>query len=1124
MRKTPAANAMVLATVAGAFLTTVTASSRARCGDPPGGTEPPLTAEGLPSRGASQQGNKATASRLAPEQEERLKEAARLSRQACELANQGKPREAVTAARDVLRTCEEILGPEHLETSRSRYALAVYYKALGEYAQAKSLLAKAREIQRKTLGENHPEYAVTLGALAQVYLETEEHARAAALLVEATEILRRSRGEDHPQHAAMLIDLAVAYRGMGEYAQAESLLMKAREIQRKTLGEKHPHYAITLSNLANVYLDTAEYATAEALLLEACEIDKQTLGEDHPQYACGLNNLANVYRRLGEYAKAEALWVKFREIQRRTSGPKHPEYATALNNLAMMYFSIGEYAKAEPLLLEMIEIQGRTLGPWHPRYASGLVNLGALYRSRGEYLKAEAVCLKARDIQRKRLGENHPDYANTLNNLATLYNVTGRYAEAEALYLEAREIRQRTLGQMHPSYAATLHNLGGLYASMGQYTQAETLYLEAAEICKRRVGQKNHEYVVTLKNLCALYVAAGESDKALASGTAAARIENELAAEVFTAFSEAESLNYAAQELRAPNELMSAWRHAKRPVDEVYGLVWPRRGMIQMAASQRQRTWREAATPQVRALYGAYVQTRKSLARLTLAPVQSDPQRSSARIDHLQQLSEEKDRLEHQLAAELPEFGRHVEALRRPYTDLLRVLPKDSTFVDLLPYCYFEQDPRTPGQKGSRTTVSYAAFLLSSGAPLAWVDLGPVAPIDEAIRAWREEIAAGRNGAAPSEILRHELWQPIESRLPAGTRVVYVFPEGALTGLPWGALPGKRSGTVLLEEYAFAVVPAGQFLLDQLRQEHASVGERGTLLAVGDVAYGEKPHTAAAKPGVAVLRAAGEAARTGNEPAWPPLEATAQELAGIFAVAAQRDRRKLSGAEASTLQVMAELPQASRAHFATHGFFADPKFRSMFQLDERVFERRNTLYGARSTVAGRNPLVLSGLVLAGANLPRPKDGFGIPQGDGGILTAEVIACLPLDKLELAVLSACDTGLGNVAGGEGVLGLARAFHVAGAHNVIASLWKVEDRATAVLMQQFYRNLWVGNLSPLESLRQAQLYIYRHPEAVGLSRGPDLDKSVPLPKGTAEKPTSATARTRQWAAFVLSGSGR
>src|SRR5262249_40093898 len=154
---------------------------------------------------------------------------------------------------------------------------------------------------------------------------------------------------------------------------------------------------------------------------------------------------------------------------------------------------------------------------------------------------------------------------------------------------------------------------------------------------------------------------------------------------------------------------------------------------------------------------------------------------------------------------------------------------------------------------------------------------------------------------------------------------------------------------------------------------------------------------------------------------------------------------RLSGADASTARVLADLPRARHAHLATHGFFADPPFRSVLQLDEKLFERRMSDHGEvleRIGAGAQSPLVLSGLVLAGANRA--------DQADRGILTADAIVSLPLQHLELVVLSACDTGLGEVAGGEGVFGLQRAFHLAGAHNVVASLWKVDDEATAALM--------------------------------------------------------------------------
>jgi CHAT domain-containing protein len=173
----------------------------------------------------------------------------------------------------------------------------------------------------------------------------------------------------------------------------------------------------------------------------------------------------------------------------------------------------------------------------------------------------------------------------------------------------------------------------------------------------------------------------------------------------------------------------------------------------------------------------------------------------------------------------------------------------------------------------------------------------------------------------------------------------------------------------------------------------------------------------------------------------------------------------------------------------------------------------------------RNPQLLSGLVLAMAN-PRPEE---------GVLTAEEVCSLDLRGCNLVVLSACETGLGRVAGGEGVLGLQRAFQVAGARAVLASLWSVSDPATSVLMEQMYKRLWgKEKVSRLEALRQAQLYVLRNPTSVlarakelaRAARGAELrglgKESALLPKGTS--PAEARSHPAWWAGFVLSGDPR
>jgi CHAT domain-containing protein len=199
------------------------------------------------------------------------------------------------------------------------------------------------------------------------------------------------------------------------------------------------------------------------------------------------------------------------------------------------------------------------------------------------------------------------------------------------------------------------------------------------------------------------------------------------------------------------------------------------------------------------------------------------------------------------------------------------------------------------------------------------------------------------------------------------------------------------------------------------------------------------------------------------------------------------------GTEANTAQLLRDLPQARYALLATHGFFADPAFRSVFLLDEAAF--RYEWREGRATPGARNPLVLSGLVLAGANQLSAANAEGLSAGDGNILTAEMIASLPLEHLELVVLSACETGLGEVAGGEGVYGLQRAFHMAGAQTTVASLWQVDDEITQELLTRYFENLWHKGLGRLEALRQAQLAVRR---------------------GEGNR-----AQPRYWAAWVLSG---
>ena len=205
-------------------------------------------------------------------------------------------------------------------------------------------------------------------------------------------------------------------------------------------------------------------------------------------------------------------------------------------------------------------------------------------------------------------------------------------------------------------------------------------------------------------------------------------------------------------------------------------------------------------------------------------------------------------------------------------------------------------------------------------------------------------------------------------------------------------------------------------------------------------------------------------------------------------------------------------PQCYIMHLATHGYFASQDKRSSRAAAAGGERGATTADG--DDVFGYSPGLLSGLVLAGANNPPPipEDPSKLDQmPDDGFLTADEIAVLPLSDAQLVVLSACESGLGETAGGEGLLGIQRAFQVAGARTTIASIWKVPDDATRTIMEHFYRNFLEKKMSIAESLRAAQIEALHHPDAFRQASNPDDEgPATQLPP-------------QYWAAFSVSGAG-
>jgi CHAT domain-containing protein len=763
------------------------------------------------------------------------------------------------------------------------------------------------------------------------------------------------------------------------------------------------------------------------------------------------------------------------KIRKEALGEKNSHYAHSLNNLAELYKVKGEYARAEPLLQQTLEITRQARGDKHPDYATGLNNLAEIYDCMGDYAKAQRLFKQSLEIRKQVLGEQHPDYAASLNNLAELYKVRGDYVQAEPLLKQALEIQQQVLGEKHPSYATSLSNLAELYDFMGDYVKAEPLNYQALRISREQLDL-----------------------------TAAVQ-------------SERQQLRMAEVVRSRLDNCVSLAEKAGLPAEPVYAEVLAWKGAVTARQQAMRHLSRGHENPQAAELYRQLADTARQLDSLSRATPKLGQVEAHRR--RLEQLSESLETLEQKLAAVSADFHRQLDERKYTPDDIRRVLPKDTVLVDLLEYGFFEPRANPEGKTSNKSRL--IAFIVRPDQPVEKVELGLIEPIATAIADWRRSFGNGRAAGktAPAGDLRRLVWNKIEPHLQ-GAKTVLISPDGVTAQFPWLALPGEKPDTYLIDDVAIAIVPVPRMLPEMLARgvtpEVQQPQAAPSLLLVGDVDFGADP----GKPPVGPAADNLVAARGGQPLHWQSLPGTRDEVAAIKATFqkqfGQVAPEELTGAAATKSAVRSAAGNYQYLHFSTHGFFAPPQLKSALGPGSSPNKTPLGDLVSQQDISGYHPDLLSGLVLAGANRP-------VEEGqEDGILTALEVSEMDLSHVSLATLSACETGLGESAGGEGLLGLQRAFQLAGAKTSVASLWQVPDRATQALMSRFYENLWQRRMPKLEALREAQQWLIRE-----APKQPDLlGRGLIFSSAPETEPTQQSGRLSPfyWAAFELSGDWR
>jgi CHAT domain-containing protein/Tfp pilus assembly protein PilF len=1016
-------------------------------------------------------------------------------------------------------------------------AEAVHLEGKGEAA----VLRVDEKKLRAVVAERRKEISADLlNGLAERGFNAHVRYRAAAV-----SMLRACAEEKKDEHFLGVADFLGAK--LNELAlRLEEAARGYRATEKRFARAKEPAWqAVCWNNIGAVLVAQGDYDAA-------LDVFRRTLGmfqvlypkdkfpQGHANLAESLNNLGMVLNLQGEYAQA---LDHYRRAQRLAQAlfpkEKFPQgslvLAGCLNNLGALLQKQGEYTQAldhfrQALRMLQALYPKEQFPQGHIHVAITLNNLGIARKEQSEYARALARFRQAQRMfadlfPKDKYPQGHPYLATSLVNIGYVLDLQGEYAQSLDHFRQAHEMfaalyPRKNFPQGHPELAVCLNNLGSVLQDLGEYARARDHYLQALQMLgdlypKDKYPHGHPHAAGASHNLGLVLLAQGKHAEAMDHFRRSLAIWHHELDRLASSAPEDRALNFAASLPQTRDGVLAAAALVMDSAATAYAAVWPGRSALTRVYQRRHLALLTAsASPRVKRLYDLLLALQRQRTQLLLTPLLRNPQ---ARDRRLAQLNADIEKADQELLPLLPALARSRRLAASTPTQLQKALPERTAFVDLLRYVRPRWDPKVKGEKGKSSASHYVAFVLTRGR-LARVDLGEAKPIEEALALWRRALdedsaAADKHGAR----VRRLAWDRLAGELK-GSDTVYLSPDAALTRLPWAALPGDKPDTVLLERLRVAVVPHGAFLLDSLTAPRPEATRKPVLLAVGGVRYADRP--AAAAP-VNPERAPPVADKKGLK--WDYLKGTEQELNRLRALAGRREGRFLTGAEAGARRVLQELPGATVAHLATHGFFADPQFRSALQLDEKLFERRllaSGEVGERIGAGARSPLVLSGLVLTGANL---TDTPG-----RGILTADDLTRLDLRRLDLAVLSACESGLGEAGGGEGVYGLARAFHMAGCRDVVASLWKVNDEATAALMGLFYSYLWEKKLPPVEALRQAQLALYHNPGKVkdwSRERRPNLSKVY---TGSGKAPAGVTAsgkaHPKLWAAFTLSGLGR
>ncbi|MDH6590430.1 CHAT domain-containing protein/tetratricopeptide (TPR) repeat protein [Variovorax sp. TBS-050B] len=845
---------------------------------------------------------------------------------------------------------------------------------------------------------------------------------------------------------------------------AEALEMQD-EIERKTLALAGPDARNTLVARHNRTVTLAQmgrYAEALEASQGLAARAEARWGANDATTLRFRNAVATFYTDLGRYAEALALHERVYEARKTTLGASAPDTLSSLASLSASYSALARRREALALSQRLHELSAAAYGPQHPGTLNAAAALALELRRAGRLEEARRMAAATWERLREVLGPRHPDTLYAMNIHASILEQMGAHAEALAVSTQAYEARREVMGELHPLTLAARQSLGRALLSAGDTQRALAELTQAHEGHARLLGLQ-HPYT-----LLALV-------ERLRAAIAADRIDD--VRHLLPAF------RTDVEALRAQHGLSSK---SRRTLFERYVEGYRHYALASLREGASEQAFQLAELSKARTLLESTALQRANRAGVLPSAAQEAVERHEAELaaldraldeakgqtDRRQALESERNRvvrayadLQRELRERHPKYRLLMDPPQATLADAAKLLPANSAFLSYLTdgdrVLAFVVERRglvqaveLPALPGLSDTVEAYRKLVGDaleGGQAVW-KLGParyrIAPSNTPPAPGAEQVGDAR---PIGELLASHLLAPLASAT-AGRERLIVSPDAALALLPFEALPVGGEPLTRRHDVSYVQSLSMLALLQSRTAEYRQLRARRTLLAVGNPRYqggAEAPRPAAARS--AADGGAVDAVAAAQSLAETETEVDVDEAIGMLREASWEN---LPGT-AREIEAVRGVVRRGRVDTLTGDSATESKLRSLDREGE-LSKYRYLLFSVHGYLSTAVP-ALSALVLGQVANPPGIDGY---------LTAAEWPGYTL-RSDLVVMSACDTGVGKVVHGEGVMGLPYALYVAGNTSTLMTLWPVADESTARFMTAFFARL-SANETPQQAL--------------------------------------------------------